>query len=104
MQLLDSKRLTLEDNRITVGAIHMFRKPFSRRRQQQDEPMSEKPSVASPSPSVLSLLAGNADEDEVLTVYYGTSIGKIGMVRLLPGEKINYEVSYHKMASYIIDS
>lgn len=91
-QLLDAKRLTLEDNRITVAAMHTFRQPFSRRRQQKDEPISEKPSIASPSASVLSVLAASSDEDELLTVFYGTSIGKVGMVRFLPGEKINYEV------------
>lgn len=90
-QLLDSKKLLQEGHNFTTACIHMFRQPLSRRRHQEDV-MSEKPSIASPSPSVLSVLAASADEEDIVTVFYGTGTGQISAIQILPGENTIYEV------------
>lgn len=90
-QLLDSRKLTQEGESFTTACVHTVRQQLTRSRRKQED--TEKPSVASPSPSVLSVLAAtDEDEEETMSVFYGTCNGKLGTIQFLSGENISYEV------------
>ena len=100
-QLLDNFRITGDDDNIQTACVHSFKQNLTRKRNAEDN-LSEKRLSASPSPSVLSLLAASSDEENIVQVYYGTGKGKVGVIRFQSAEP-NCEVSKQSI-SYVNNS
>lgn len=90
-QLLDNFRITVDDDSIQTACVHSFKQTLTRKRNPDDN-IPEKRLSASPSPSVLSLLAANSDEENIVQVYYATAKGKVGVIQFQSGET-NCQVS-----------
>lgn len=88
-QLLDSNELV--NDSFTTASLHVFKQQYLRRRYQEDN-LLLKHSSASPSPSVLHMLAASTEEEETTKVYYGTERGRVGTIQFFATEN-SYNVS-----------